>query len=104
MLKTKTVGQGKTLNTLQAIGFANTQIDPSGQQVLQYKRHNKCAVLHVLNAHPFVRLMRQIENAGAIGNAVFQASDPVDVFLVIGAGTDDIIGLARQNAFNCSRG
>lgn len=58
----------------------------SGQEVGQNKGHDLGTVDHVLDPDPFVRLMRQVQQARPIGDAVLQPPDPVDVLLVICAG------------------
>jgi hypothetical protein len=68
------------------------------QQIRQRQRHHPCAVHHVVDADPFVGLMREFEDAGPVGDAVLQPADPVDMLLVVGAGRDDEGGLAPQHA------
>jgi hypothetical protein len=62
----------------------------SVQKIVQGKGHNPCRIDHVLDPHILVRLVRQIENAGSIGDTVFQAAYAVNMFLVVGAGRDDM--------------
>lgn len=62
------------------------QVGGSSDQLLQHECHHACAVGHVVHANPFVGLMGEVEDAGAVCDAVFQLTNPVDMFLVIGAG------------------
>ena len=50
------------------------------------------AVEHVVDADIFVGLVREIEDARAVGDAVLQPADAVDVLLVVGAGRHHIFG------------
>ena len=52
--------------------------------------HDLGGIHHVVDVDIFVRLMRQIENARAVGDAIVHAADAVDVLLVVSAGRDDI--------------
>ena len=58
----------------------NLQYRLPAQQVMQRKPHNLRRLHHVGNAHIFTRLVRQIEDAGTIGDAVPEPPDPVDMF------------------------
>jgi hypothetical protein len=55
-------------------------------------REPALSIMSSRNAHPFIGLMRQIQHcAGAIGDAVLQLADAVDMLLVIGGpGETDI--------------
>jgi len=41
--------------------------------------------------------VREIEDAGAISDAVVQTADAVDVLLVVGAGGDDVVGAEAED-------
>src|ERR1700681_1392619 len=62
---------------LASCGFVEQR--PGGQG------HHLRGVEHVIYHHVFVGLMREIENSRAIGDAVAQFTDPIDVLLVIGS-------------------
>ncbi len=64
---------------------------------MEHQRHDLRAVRHVLNADPFIGLVGKVQKAGPIGDAILQAADAVDMFLVVSAGTDDIIGHLTQH-------
>jgi hypothetical protein len=67
---------------------------------VQRQCHDLGAVEHVVDTHPFVGLVREVEDAGPVGDAVLQPSDPVDMLLVIGAGGDDELRLPVQDPFD----
>uniref|UniRef100_A0A0N4Z2S7 Ketoacyl_synth_N domain-containing protein n=1 Tax=Parastrongyloides trichosuri TaxID=131310 RepID=A0A0N4Z2S7_PARTI len=69
-------------------------------QVIGRSGHDLGRVGHVVDADPFVGLVRQVEHAGAVGDAVFQPADAVDVLLVIGAGRADELGLLPQHSLD----
>ena len=71
--------------------------------MIQRQHHDLRAFDHVLNAHIFIGLVGQIENARTVSNAVLQPTDPVDMFLVIGAGADNIIGFAAKGRLDGPR-
>ena len=58
---------------------------------------------HVVDADPFVGPVREVEDAGAVGDAIVQLADAGDVLLVVGAGRDDIFGLAAEDLADALR-
>src|ERR1700727_3808445 len=58
----------------------------AGQQGVGGERHNFGGIHHILDQHVLVRLMGQVENSRAVGNAVAQLADAIDVLLIVGAG------------------
>ena len=53
-----------------------------GQQGVGRQRHDLGGGDHVVDADVLVGLVGQVEDAGAVGDAVAQAADTVDVLLV----------------------
>jgi hypothetical protein len=44
--------------------------------------------------------VREVEDAGPVGDAVSSAADPVDMLLVVGAGRDDELGMPVEDPFD----
>ena len=61
------------------------------------KAHHDGGVQHVVHRDIFVGLMRQIQYARTVGDAIADAPDPVHVLLVVGPGRGDIGGRAPQS-------
>ena len=72
----------------------------SGEQVFEDQGHAMGAVDHVADAHPFIRLMCQMQRARRASDAVAAPADPVDVLLIIGARRSHLFQLPRQHPFD----
>ena len=64
---------------------------------MQRQRHDLGGIEHVVDADIFVGLVGEIEDAGAVGDAVLEPADAVDVLLVVGAGRDHVFGLQAEH-------
>src|SRR5271155_995467 len=81
-------------------GAAERSSCAAGQQRVGGERHDFRGIHHIVDQYVFVRLVGKVENARAIGNAVAQLTDAIDVLLIVGAGRADEFGLSAHHALN----
>jgi hypothetical protein len=72
------------------------------QQINQALTHDFGAVEHGGDFDVFVGLVGEFKDAGAVGDAVFQAADAINVFLIVGARRDHIFGGFAKDGLDCS--
>src|SRR5450631_2844406 len=70
------------------------------QQVARSHGHDLCRVDHVVDQNVLVRLMREVEDSGAIGYAVPQLADAIAVLLIVGSRRTNKLRLATRHALN----
>src|SRR3954463_9552970 len=61
----------------------------SRRQLQDRKRQYFCCAQDIVNRAVLIRLMREIELAGTVGNALRHAGNPRDVLVIVGAGASD---------------
>src|SRR6267142_6619627 len=68
------------------------------------QRHHLGGGQHVVDDDVLVRFVSKIEEAGSVGDAFLQLADTIDMFLFIGAGSADELGIATRHPAYGRRG
>ena len=80
------------LDRFEYLKNKETQAGLFEQKVDERVAHDFGAVDHRGHFDVFIGLMGQFQDTGAVGDAVFQMADAVDVFLIVTAGGHDVFG------------